>query len=239
VTEGLSSKDRRFLAEWSSPYALMERARKREFESQVARFLKERRITGVSVEIDRDDALLVAASACTLSCGWPGYAWDVVTEVLLYEEEFDRDYRVGRSAGTGDDEHDDGDIRVGETHAWGTIILSIPALDDSFDDPADGFHVGYHEFAHALANEGDGGLPMAIREDHGRALYRALQAARQSLESERSPLDPYGLESDAEMWAVAVESYFEEPSEVRRAHPDLFESLSRFFAWIPPDASSP
>lgn len=228
----LSSRDRRFLTEWSSPYALMERARRKEFEAQVARFLAERRITGVSVDVGREDLLLVAASACTLSCGWPGYSWEIVAEVLLYEEEFDRDYRVR----PGDDADD---VRVGEAHPWGTIILSLPALDDSFDDPSDGFHVGYHEFAHALANEGDGGLPMAIREDEGRTLYQALQSARGDLEKERSPLDPYALESDAEMWACSTESFFEQPSEVRRAHPALFQSLSRFFGWIPPDASAP
>ena len=39
--------------------------------------------------------LLVAASAVTLSVGWPDYEWDQLTEVLLYPDDFDRDYAFG------------------------------------------------------------------------------------------------------------------------------------------------
>jgi len=76
--------------------------------------------------------------AVTLSVGWPEYEWDHLTEVLLYPDDFDRDYRFG------------GDERAGETHPWGTVILSVPALLESFEVPDDAFHVGLHEFAHLL-----------------------------------------------------------------------------------------
>ncbi|HXY39556.1 MAG TPA: zinc-dependent peptidase, partial [Vicinamibacteria bacterium] len=86
------------------------------FEDDLRLFLADKRITGVGVEVDDELRLLVAASAATLSLGWPDYEWDQLTEVLLYPDDFDRDYRFG------------GDERAGEAHPWGTVILSVPAL---------------------------------------------------------------------------------------------------------------
>ena len=66
----LSETDLAFLRDWSHPYSEMTGALKAEFESQAAHFLATRRITAVSLKgaVEREDKLLVAASACTLSC---------------------------------------------------------------------------------------------------------------------------------------------------------------------------
>src|SRR5436190_16054559 len=97
AAEALTKDDKAFLREWSRPYSTMRGALKAEFEEQAAHFLFEHRITGVDLDppLEREDSLLVAASACTLSCGWKGYRWTDVSEVLLYADDFDRDYRVG------------------------------------------------------------------------------------------------------------------------------------------------
>ena len=101
-------------------------------------FISETRITGIEAEVTDELRLLVAASAVTLSVGWPGYEWDQLTEVLLYPHSFDRDYSFESSE------------LAGQAHPWGTVILSIPALRESFADPDDAYHVGIHEFAHLL-----------------------------------------------------------------------------------------
>ena len=108
------------------------------FERDVQRFIAKQRITGVETEVDDPLRLLVAASAATLSVGWPGYKWSEVSEVLLYPDDFDRDYRVGRPE------------LAGMAHVWGTVILSIPSLRHSFAYYEDPYHVGLHEFAHLL-----------------------------------------------------------------------------------------
>lgn len=229
----LSEADRKFLLEWSAPYSEMAAAIKAEFEEQVAHFLATRRITGVSFgeELEREDKLLVAASACTLSCGWSGFRWTDVTEVLLYPDDFDRDFQIaGR-------EEDTSAELSGEAHPWGTVILSLPSLEDSFDDPHDGYHVGYHEFAHVLDRDtassvgpaGDGGLPSNISGKFAALMGKALEKTRARLALEQSPLDPYGLESPAELWAVAVEGFFELSSAIADAHPDLHQLLDLYF----------
>jgi Mlc titration factor MtfA (ptsG expression regulator) len=229
----LSQTDRAFLLDWSFPYSEMAGGLKSEFEDQVAHFLATRRMTGVSLEgaLAQEDRLLVAASACTLSCGWPGFRWTDVTEVLLYPDDFDRDFQI---AGGPDDAAAE---LSGEAHPWGTVILSLPSLEDSFDDPHDGYHVGYHEFAHILDREsassvgagGDGGLPSNISGKFAVLMGKALEKTRAELARELSPLDPYGLESPAELWAVAVEGFFEMPSAMAEAHPDLHQLMDLYF----------
>lgn len=226
----LLESDRSFLREWSAPYAAMAGGLKEEFERQTAAFIAEVRMTGVSLDrVEREDRLLVAASACTLSAGWPGHRWSDVSEVLLYPEDFDRDFQITDGSGDGSDE------LSGEAHPWGTVILSLPSLDESFEDPADGYHVGYHEFAHILdrpsASDFDsaGGLPSNIDGRFAELMSRALESARSALEKGRSPLDPYGLESAAELWAVSVEAFFELRSPLAKAHPELHDLLDLYF----------
>jgi Mlc titration factor MtfA (ptsG expression regulator) len=229
----LSEADRKFLLEWSLPYSDMTGAIKAEFEDQVAHFLEERRITGVSLPggVEREDKLLVAASACTLSSGWPGFRWNDVTEVLLYPDDFDRDFQIA------DGERNIDAELSGEAHPWGTVLVSLPSLEDSFDDPHDGYHVGYHEFAHVLDRdtastvgpEGDGGLPSNVTGKFAELMGKALESTREALIKEQSPLDSYGLESPAELWAVAVEGFFELSSAMSDAHPDLHQLLDLYF----------
>lgn len=233
VIAPLSETDRKFLLEWSLPYAEMTAPIKAEFEEQVAHFLATQRVTGVGLAgaLEREDKLLVAASACTLSSGWPGFRWTDVTEVLLYPDDFDRDFQFA-------DGNDDTTAELsGEAHPWGTVILSLPSLEESFDDPHDGYHVGYHEFAHVLdrdtassvGSSGDGGLPSNISGKFAALMGKALETTRAALVMEQSPLDPYGLESPAELWAVAVEGFFELSSAMADAHPDLHQLLDLYF----------
>ena len=228
----LTETDTAFLQDWSEPYANMTGPLKTEFEAQVARFVAQQRITGVGLEgpIEREDRLLVAASACTLSCGWPGFRWTEVSEILLYADDFDRDYRIGG-------EEEGSPELSGQAHPWGTVLLSLPSLEESFEDPHDGFHVGYHEFAHILdkdsaaqsSDAGYGGLPFNINGPFAAEMSTALDQTRIALERGESPLDEYGLQSPAELWAVAVEGFFELRGAMHSAHPRLRELLDLYF----------
>ena len=229
----LTETDQTFLREWSQPYSVMTGALKAEFESQVAHFIADQRITPIGLEgpIEREDRLLIAASACTLSAGWKDYRWSDVTEILLYAEDFDRDYQMAGEDGSAPE-------LSGEAHPWGTILVSLPSLEESFEDPHDGYHVGYHEFAHVLDRDPpssvgfrdeDGGLPSNISGPFARDLSMALKQARIALERGESPLDEYALQSPAELWAVAVEAFFEMPGPMQTAHPDLRQLLDLYF----------
>jgi Mlc titration factor MtfA (ptsG expression regulator) len=193
------------------------------FEHDVRIFLAEKRITGVGVEATEELRVLVAASAVTLSLGWPDYDWDQLTEVLLYPHDFDRDYQFGAREISG------------QAHAWGTVILSVPTLQESFADPDDGYHVGLHEFAHVLDLEHTrfDGIPIGLPNARVAEWIRIMEKERERLQRGKSVLDPYGADEPAEFLAVAVEAFFETPLAVRERHRELYALLRDYFGQDP------
>jgi hypothetical protein len=214
---------RALLREWCDHYNRLSDDLRARFEDDLRIFLAEKPITGVGVDVSDELRLLVAASAVTLSLGWPAYDWEQLNEVLLYPDDFDRDYEFGA------------DDLSGEAHPWGTVILSVPALCQSFRDPDDAYHVGFHEFTHLLDLEQTrfDGIPLgfddqaaqrwiAIRE---REIPRMLRGA--------SVLDDYGAHDPVEFLAVAVEAFFEAALALRRNHGELYELLAAYFRQDP------
>ncbi|HWX24171.1 MAG TPA: zinc-dependent peptidase [Vicinamibacteria bacterium] len=205
------------------PYLRLPSALRSRFEDGVRTFLADTPITGIEVEVTEELRLLVAASAVTLSVAWPRFEWDHVAEVLLYPRAFDRDYSFEKAE------------LIGQAHPWGTVILSVPALKKSFQDPHDGYHVGFHEFAHLLDMEQRrfGGIPAGLNETQRRRWGPLVAAEMESLREGRSLLDPYGVENPAEFFAVSIEVFFEQPQSMRRRHEELYETLSSYFRQDP------
>ena len=116
--------------------------------------------------------------------------------------------------------------------AWGASI--VPPIETPDQDHAVLPHVGLHEFAHVLDFIGQGGgpahgVPGILPAGLGPRWARQIGLERERLLSGQSVLHPYGLKNEAELFAVAVESFFQEPLRVRSAHPDLYGLLSEFF----------
>ncbi len=222
IAAPLPEADRRFLLERYDHYERLPPELRRRFEDDVRLFLDEARVTGVGIEASHELRLLVAASAVSLSLGWPAAEWDRVTEVLLYPDDFDRDYDAGRE-------------RAGEAHVWGTVILSVPTLLESFEHDRDGYHVGLHEFAHLLdVEQGEfDGMPSGLAPGDRRAWAALVPAEIERIRARRSVLDDYGAEGPVEFFPVAVEGFFERPQELRRRHREVYEILARYFAQDP------
>ena len=167
--------------------------------------------------------LLVAASAAMLTVGWSGYTWDQLAEVLVYPEDFDRDYRFGAP-----------DIS-GQAHPWGIVILSAPALLRSFAEPADGYHLGVHEFAHLLdlAQTRFDGIPPYLSDESIRKWTTIMEQERERLRRGDSELSPYGLTGPEELFAVAVEAFFQTPVALARSHTELYAFLSSYLRQDP------
>jgi len=193
------------------------------FEEDLRVFLAEKRVTGVGVAVSDELRLLVAASAVTLSLGWPDYEWDQLAEVLLYPQDFDRDYGFDRQE------------LSGEAHPWGTVILSVPALEESFADPDDAYHVGIHEFAHLLDVDQThfDGIPVGLDPARHEEWVTLAENEMQRLRRGRSVLDDYGADDPVEFLAVAVEAFFEAPLALRRRHRELYGLLADYFRQDP------
>jgi len=167
--------------------------------------------------------LLVGASAMTLSVGWPDYEWDRLTEVLLYPQDFARDYGFEMKE------------LSGQAHGWGTVILSAPALIDSFEHPDDGYHVGIHEFAHLVQVEQArfAEIPPGLDEEYGREWTELVAAEMDRIRRGKSVLDAYAGENPSEFLAVAVEAFFEIPLELRDRHREVYAILAAYFRQDP------
>jgi Mlc titration factor MtfA (ptsG expression regulator) len=206
---------------------------RQEFNRQVQVFLTDKQITPVETRLTGEARLLVAASAVTLTAGWSGYTWDQLREVLVYPDHFDRDYQFASSrpeedAPTSEPEPDP--IMAGQAHAWGVVVLSHPALRESFAGQS-GSHVGVHEFAHLLdlARASFDGVPSYLPDDAVRRWTDIMEHELARLERGDSVLDPYGLSSPPELFAVAVEAFFQDPVAVANGHRDLYAFLASYF----------
>jgi hypothetical protein len=214
---------RRFLEDRYEHYHRLPPELRRRFEDDVRIFLAEKRVSGVGIEATDDLKLLVAASAVTLSVGWPDYEWDRLTEVLLYPDDFDRDYNLEPGE------------QLGETHAWGTVILSVPALHESFEDPWDAYHVGLHEFAHLL-DLGQGefeGIPTGIDAKAAAEWVAVAEKERERMRHGKSVMDDYGEDDPVEFLGVAVEAFFEVSLALRLRHGEVYRILCGYFRQDP------
>jgi Mlc titration factor MtfA (ptsG expression regulator) len=221
-----------------------------EFDPQIQVFMAEKRVTAVETTLTVEDRLMVAASAVTLTAGWPRYTWEQLSEVLVYPRYFDRDYQFvtarDSEGGNADDFRPTDDlIAAGQAHPWGVVLLSMPALKESFGSGASDYHVGIHEFAHLLdlASSHFDGIPSYLSEEGVRTWARILEQERARLERGDSVLSPYGLSNDAELFAVAVEAFFGRPRLVAEAHRELYAFLAAYFnqdpaAWSDHPAAS-
>jgi len=211
-----------FLWDHSAHYRRLPGRLQMAFEQDVQRFITTQRISGVETTVDDPLRLLVAASAVTLSVGWPGYKWSEVSEVLLYPDDFDRDYAIGQRE------------LAGIAHVWGTIILSVPSLWHSFTYYEEHYHLGFHEFAHLLTYER--GLPITIPiglSPERIQLWEQIQAHElKRIATGDSVVDQYALQP-SEFFPCAVEAFFQKPMALKEKHRRLYGFLGRYFRQSP------
>jgi Mlc titration factor MtfA (ptsG expression regulator) len=202
-----------------------------EFDRQLQTFLVEKRVTPVKARITEEIRLLTAASAVTLTCGWPGFTWDALREVLIYPKVFDDDYRFVETGPGSPPQKAHVWQAAGQAHGVGVVILVKPMLLRSFETDDSGYHVGFHEFAHLLdlALTQFDGIPSYLTDERAHEWTKILQSEEERLRSGDSVLDPYGLSHPAELFAVAVEAFFQRPEAMADRHARLYGFLAAYF----------
>lgn len=179
--------------------------------------------------------LTIAAQAALLLLGEDGYYFDRVPSVLVYPSAYVRKHSLGWQ-GPVDAEAE----LLGESWHRGSIILSWPAVLSGGRDPHDGQNLVLHEFAHHLDGlDGEMGgtppLPSSAAHRHWRDVFDREYATLcdDAALGRDTLLDPYGTTSQAELFAVATECFFERPVEMRERHRELFDCLRRFYKLDP------
>lgn len=225
-------------------YALLPEADRNRLRDLVQILLAEKSWEGCrGLELTDDMRVTVAALAAVLVLGLPEHLFDNVPTVLIYPNE----YRVPQVESlTGEAILQGVDAHQGEAHRRGAVIVSWSVVREEAIDPGHGQNLVFHEFAHTLDmlnGEFDGvpDLPdRALRERWARVMAAEYERLRRSAQRRRSTfLDPYGANDPAEFFAVATESFFDEPTNLIECHPELYALLRDYYRQDPATWSWP
>ena len=213
---------KQFLTDRSAFYKNLDEQSKERFEKDIRIFLSDFSIEGIRREnVDIQTKLLVASGFAALLNGRPYWEPPIKDGVVVYPgESFNRDYKIGK-----------GDI-AGQASVNSPLIVTKESLEQSFIHPEDGYNVIYHEVAHYFDLE-DGiaeGIPstrmLPDKLQHWKTLIH--KEWKKALEG-RSFLGPYAGTNEAELFAAAVEFFFENPRLMITNNPQLYDALKDFF----------
>ena len=236
LAEPMIAEERAQLERSVPYYRKLDDEGRRRFEDDVRIFLAEQVITGAGGRsVDREAKLLIAASAAMLTHGLPDWEWSRVRDIVVYPRAFDERY----------DTEKEGNV-AGQVHLRGPVIFSRRELHHGFRDAGDGLHVGLHELAHVIDME-DGsadGLPadldwMATAPWVKTVASRLRRVRARQGSGRRDVLRPYAGTNEAELFAVAVEAFFERPGRLARLDPELFALLRDYFNQDPRQPGQP
>ncbi len=206
--------------------------KKKEFEKRALGFIAHKKISGVDVEIDDTDKLLVAASAVIPMFAFPAYDFPNVGEVLLYPNSFDSKFRTEER---GPDQRNILGM-IGDGFMNGIVILSKPDLEAAYNGTRHRNNVGIHEFVH-LIDKADGavdGVPeILFRHSYTLPWIKEIRKEMLKIEKGKSDINPYALTNNAEFLSVASEYFFDNPDKLKRKHPELYSILTKIYKQQP------
>ena len=201
-------------------------------------FLDQKEFTGAGgLEVDDAIAVCIAAQAVlpVLRFGLAPYAGFV--GIVVHPDEV-----VARREVTDEDGivHAYDEVLAGEAMAGGPVMLSWRDVADAGESADWGYNVVIHEFAHVLDmgdGEADGVPPLptqAEREAWAAVIVPAYEQFCAEVDSgAETLLDPYGATGVDEFFAVASESFFVTPNEMRAEHPELYGLLAHYYRQDP------
>jgi Mlc titration factor MtfA (ptsG expression regulator) len=209
------------------------RALRPRLAQRVRVFLAEREFVGCGgLTVSDEMRTEIAAQACLLILNRSEHVFDELRSILVYPDEFV----------VHDDVEEHGVVterqRTLAGQSWDTTRILLSWRDVL--DAGDGYNVVIHEFAHYLDHE-EGAANGAPLLDGPRDYARwadVMQRAFDELEARADEgadtlLDPYGIEDEAEFFAVASEAFFDLPRELRAEHPELYAELAGFYRLDP------
>ncbi|MEX6633552.1 M90 family metallopeptidase [Hyphococcus lacteus] len=212
---------------------------RKRLDGLINRFIDEVKFHGQEgLEITDDIRVTIAAQACLLIVNKENRWFKSLKTVFVYPAAFksklqkvDGHVHSERAA-----------VRTGESWARGPVILAWDHAAYGAFAPHDGENVVIHEFAHQL-DEQTGvtdGSPLLDTDQSAsqwaRVFRQAFAQLRDDLSAGRETfLNPYGATNPAEFFAVATETFFEQPHDLQAYNRDLYDQLSRYYRLDPAD----
>lgn len=219
------------LKENVSYYRHLSPAKQEQFRNRMMHFLGGIKITGVKLQVEELDEVLIAASAVIPVFGFDEWEYAHIDEVLLYPTTFNHSFQF-------DDQAEDKRVlgMVGDGFMNGKMVLSRNALRNGFQNHTDKHNTAIHEFVHLLDKE-DGtidGIPQVLlNHQYTIPWLDLIHQKMEEINADKSDIRNYGGTSKIEFFTVASEYFFERPDLLRRKHPKLYEMMVQCFGQEP------
>jgi MtfA peptidase len=210
-------------------YRQLDDLNKNKFVQKVCNFIYGKRFIPRNIDqITVEARVLIAATAVQLTFGLADVYLQHFNKILVYPNDYYSSITK---------KYHKGEVNP----RFGIIVISWQSFVEGFVSPNDAVNLGLHEMAHALRLENlirsedykffDGEL-IAKFDEHAGVLCRSTNWSDTFFR-------PYACANEHEFFAVAVENFFERPSEFKNALPDLYAILSKLLNQDPSMLSLP
>jgi Mlc titration factor MtfA (ptsG expression regulator) len=213
---------------------------RQQLQRLVKQFLHQKRFVGCGgLELTEEMRVTIAAQACLLLLNRPSRVYPGLHTVLVYPGAFLVPRREQDAAGVVTETRQD---LLGESWGDGRVVLSWAHVRRAGLEPEGAHNVVLHEFAHQLDSESgsNNGAPWLGSPERYRSWSETLSRDFDLLRRDawfgyRDVLDPYGATNPAEFFAVATESFFEQPHALASRHPALYAEFQAYYRVDPRD----
>ena len=212
--------------------------RRAELADAVKIFVAEKQFFGArDLEVDDRMRVTVAGLASLMTLGMPEFFFDHVSSIILHRSiiRSPKKVQLGSEAMLEDETP-----VLGDATYHGPVRLMWPQIEEDMREPWCGRNLVFHEFAHQLDmmnGSADGVADLAacnLRKPWQTIMVaeydKLMKATRRR---RRTLIDPYGDGGPEEFFAVASETFFDAPLDLRVEHPDLYAIFVRYYGQDP------
>lgn len=220
-------------------YRNLPRARQVKLHGHINVLLKSKKFIGCGgLNLTDEMKVTIAGIASLLLLNERGNYYSKLRLILLYPTAF----IASKTTPFGGQYLEEKQVKSGESWGIGVLVLSWQTIRYDVKHWQDGHNVILHEFAHQLDQEAGSasGVPILEKRSDYVTWARVLQTEYEQLRRDvergvKTVIDEYGATDPAEFFAVATETFFEKPLQMRNQHPELYNELKRYYKLDPID----
>ena len=228
-----------FPGEWSAilnnnlpPYKKLSHDLQQQLHDYIRIFIAEKSFEGCGgLTLTDEIRVTIAAQASILLLNRDCDCYPKLYTVLVYPSTYVAGTRNRFNAHPSDTS-----VRLGESWNHGAVVLAWDSVKRGAINFRDGHNVTMHEFAHQLDQEdgrADGAPILEMRSAYSAwsqvftKEYELLQ--HKAKKGRKSVMHKYGATNPAEFFAVATETFFEKPLQLKKKRPELYHELQGFY----------
>ena len=204
-----------------------------ELQNHIKLFVHNKQFIGCAgLDVTDEIKVTIASQASLLLLNRPTHEYAKLQFIYIYPTSFRATQKVRDELGLVSTQTRD---LLGESWDSGKVVLAWDNVEQGVRNFTDGYNVVLHEFAHQLDQESGSanGAPLlytkAAYKSWAYVFGKEFEALKNSDPTKASLIDRYGATNAAEFFAVATETFFEEPHKLYQNHHALFEELSRYY----------